>query len=96
MFSDKVSNCKLGRAQKELGGKEKTTVLLRAARYINYDKLLISGDNMEKLLLEIREEMGIKLTGRRIQQLLKYQSTISDIARPCVMPGCTALCYLYI
>ena len=60
MFSDKASNCKLDRAQRELGGKEKTTVLLRAARYINYDKFFISGDNMEKLLLEIRGEMGIE------------------------------------
>ena len=57
MFSDKASNCKLDRAQGELGGKEKATALLRAARHINYDKLFISGDNVERLLLEIREEI---------------------------------------
>ena len=58
MFSDKASNCKFDRAQRELGGKEKATALLRAARHINYyyDKLFISGDSVERLLLEVREE----------------------------------------
>ena len=50
MISDKVSSNELGRLQKELTSKEKVTVLLRAATYIDYDKFCISGGSMEKLL----------------------------------------------
>ena len=53
MISDKVSSNELGRLQKELTSKEKVTVLLRAAAYIDYDKFCISGGSMEKLLREI-------------------------------------------
>ena len=71
MISDKVSSNELGRLQKELTSKEKVTVLLRAATYIDYDKFCISGGSMEKLLREIQEDMGIKLTARRVQQVLQ-------------------------
>ena len=46
MISDKVSSNELGRLQKELTSKEKVTVLLRAATYIDYDKFCISGNLM--------------------------------------------------
>ena len=46
MISDRISSSELGRLQKELTNKEKVTVLLRAATYINYDKFCVSGENM--------------------------------------------------
>ena len=51
-MSDKLSSSELCRAQKELTSKEKVTALLRAATHINYDKLCVSGINVEKLLRE--------------------------------------------
>ena len=69
-ISDKISSSEFGRPQKELTNKEKVTVLLRAATYSNDDKFCISGENMEKLLREIQEDMGITLTARRVQQVL--------------------------
>ena len=47
--------------QKELTSKEKVTALLHAATHINYDKLCVSGINMEKLLRETHEEVDVKL-----------------------------------
>ena len=71
MISDKISSSELGRLQKELTSKEKATALLRAAAYINYDKLCVSGESMEKLLREMQIDVGIKLTARRVQQALQ-------------------------
>ena len=78
MISDRISSSELGRLQKELTNKEKVTVLLRAATYINYDKFCVSGENMKKLLREIQEKMDIKLTARRVQQVLKEWKSMRE------------------